>query len=100
MLGGMCTLIGTSTNLILNGLLAEAVGDDQSFFIFDTLLVGGAAKEFGRIVIHGNGINPDEIDDGGAEVRPHEPRILESKRRGVPIPTRGLFLCPDRRRPI
>jgi|TARA_B100000405_G_scaffold58503_1_gene39732 hypothetical protein len=32
--------------------------------------VGGAAKEFGRIVIHGNGINPDEIDDGGAEVRP------------------------------
>lgn len=62
--------------------------------------MGGAAKEFGRIVIHGNGMNPDEIDDGGAEVRPHEPRILESKRRGVPIPTRGLFLSPDRRRPI
>jgi Na+/H+ antiporter NhaD/arsenite permease-like protein len=41
MLGGMCTLIGTSTNLILNGLLAESVGDLESFYVFDTVIVGG-----------------------------------------------------------
>jgi Na+/H+ antiporter NhaD/arsenite permease-like protein len=41
MLGGMCTLIGTSTNLILNGLLADSVGDKESFYVFDTVIVGG-----------------------------------------------------------
>jgi Na+/H+ antiporter NhaD/arsenite permease-like protein len=41
MLGGMCTLIGTSTNLILNGLLSTCVGEDSAFYIFDTFLVGG-----------------------------------------------------------
>jgi hypothetical protein len=31
MCGGMCTLIGTSTNMILNGLLTNAAGEDAAF---------------------------------------------------------------------
>jgi len=36
--GGICTLIGTSTNLVLNGLLSEATG--QSFTMFELAWVG------------------------------------------------------------
>jgi di/tricarboxylate transporter len=47
MLGGMCTLIGTSTNLILNGLLSTCVGEDAAFYVFDTFLVGGPVAFIG-----------------------------------------------------
>ncbi|MEM9767708.1 MAG: SLC13 family permease [Cyanobacteria bacterium P01_D01_bin.71] len=37
--GGLCTLIGTSTNLVVNGLLVEAT-DNPGLKIFDITLVG------------------------------------------------------------
>ncbi len=37
--GGLCSLIGTSTNLVVNGLLIEATGD-SGFKLFDIAFVG------------------------------------------------------------
>jgi di/tricarboxylate transporter len=39
-LGGCCTLIGTSTNLVVNGLLIAARGPQASLGLFDPLWVG------------------------------------------------------------
>lgn len=39
-LGGTCTLIGTSTNLIVNGLLIAAEGSSSSLGIFEPGLIG------------------------------------------------------------
>ena len=39
--GGLCSLIGTSTNLVVNGLLIEAT-QDAGLKIFDIAWVGGA----------------------------------------------------------
>ncbi len=58
-LGGTCTLIGTSTNLIVNGLLIDFEG--ISLNIFEPILVGlpMAAVGFGYILLAGNKMLPD-----------------------------------------
>lgn len=39
-LGGACTLIGTSTNLVVNGLIIEQLGPERALGIFDITRVG------------------------------------------------------------
>lgn len=49
MLGGMCTLIGTSTNLIVNGLLIDATGNGLG--LFDITPIGLPAALAGLVVL-------------------------------------------------
>ncbi len=39
-LGGLCTLIGTSTNLVVNGLITETLGKEHALAMFDIAWVG------------------------------------------------------------
>lgn len=46
-LGGTCTLIGTSTNLVVNGLLLDHYGDDAGLRLFDIAYIGLPAAVIG-----------------------------------------------------
>nr|MBR2110408.1 SLC13/DASS family transporter [Alistipes sp.] len=61
-LGGMCTLIGTSTNLVVHGLMLDA--GLEGFTMFELGKVGGliAIAGIAYILIFGNRLLPD--DDG------------------------------------
>ena len=59
-LGGMCTLIGTSSNLVVHGLMLES-GDD-GFHLFELGKIGLAVSAFGFIYmsVFGNWLLPGE----------------------------------------
>jgi di/tricarboxylate transporter len=60
-LGGTCTLIGTSTNLVVNGLIIERFGQDASLGMFDIAAVGlpCAAAGLAYILTLGRRFLPD-----------------------------------------
>jgi di/tricarboxylate transporter len=60
-LGGTCTLIGTSTNLVVNGLLLHHYGDDAGLRLFDIAYVGLPAAVVGiaYCLIFGRRLLPD-----------------------------------------
>ncbi|MCC5877455.1 MAG: SLC13 family permease [Candidatus Sumerlaeia bacterium] len=58
-LGGVCTLIGTSTNLVLNGLYIEAGYDSLSFFEISKLGVPLAIIGIGVLLLGSNWLLPD-----------------------------------------
>jgi len=58
-LGGMCTLIGTSTNLIVHGLLIESGYNGFSFFEISKIGVPGAITGLLFILLIGHRLLPD-----------------------------------------
>lgn len=61
MLGGMCTLIGTSTNLVVNQMMADPARDLQTFGMFTLAWVGLPAMVLGLayILIFGRRLLPE-----------------------------------------
>ena len=59
MLGGMCTLIGTSTNLVVNGLMIEATGDGFGLFAMAPVGLAAAAVGIAVLVLLGPRLLPD-----------------------------------------
>lgn len=59
-LGGMCTLIGTSTNLILNGLLIESNAIEISFFEFAKIGIPATIIGIIYLVFFGHRLLPEK----------------------------------------
>lgn len=72
-LGGVCTLIGTSTNLVVNGLFIEET-QGAGFGMFDIALVGLAAAAVGSafIMLTSRKLLPDRKPVLGPETNPRE----------------------------
>lgn len=64
-LGGLCTLIGTSTNMVVNGLMQES--GFRGFTMFELGKVGGVIAVVGLIYIFifGNRLLPNEVREEG-----------------------------------
>ena len=60
-LGGMCTLIGTSTILVVNGLLQEALGSEHGLGMFEIAWIGLPCALLGLVylVVFGRWLLPD-----------------------------------------
>lgn len=71
-LGGTCTVIGTSTNLVINGLLIKETGD--SLTLFEIAWVGIPATLVGIAFIlrYGNRLLPDRVPASAAFRDPRE----------------------------
>jgi len=61
-LGGMCTLIGTSTNLIVNGLLSEHFGYSLKFFEIGKVGVICAVIGISFIILFSKYLVPSRVD--------------------------------------
>ncbi len=59
MLGGMCTLIGTSTNLVVNGLLIDATGHGLGLFSIAPVGVAAAVGGIAVLVLLGPRLIPE-----------------------------------------
>jgi di/tricarboxylate transporter len=72
-LGGVCTLIGTSTNLVVNGLLI-AENRTQGLGLFDIAWVGVPVAFAGAvyILVFGRGLLPDRIPASATFENPRE----------------------------
>eukprot|EP00658_Telonema_sp_P-2_P015872 TRINITY_DN16133_c0_g1_i1.p1 TRINITY_DN16133_c0_g1~~TRINITY_DN16133_c0_g1_i1.p1 ORF type:complete len:572 (-),score=115.77 TRINITY_DN16133_c0_g1_i1:359-2074(-) len=71
LLGGMCTLIGTSTNLVLQGIVDKDTGPEKVKLDFFTMTPVGAPVALCcccYMAIFGQWILPDGPNDGGANV--------------------------------
>lgn len=103
MLGGTCTLIGTSTNLLIDAMTRNSLDAFGGFRMFDFLPVGlgiAAAGTTGLLVLgrfllpvnrHPAGFLPEEVPDNYmTEVRVHESSPLV----GRPL-DRERFACDD-----
>jgi len=73
-LGGTLTLVGTSTNLIVNSLLIEQAG--QGLHFFDFILVGGAALTTCLIVIL---LRFNTLSESEFEITNSEEYLVEAK---------------------
>ncbi|NVB42622.1 anion permease [Pseudenhygromyxa sp. WMMC2535] len=71
-LGGLCTLIGTSTNLVINGLLTDAGHPPLSFF--DPARVGLPCAVVGVLfmLVFGRHLLPDRATKSPAQLDPRE----------------------------
>lgn len=71
-LGGMCTLIGTSTNLVVHGLMLDA--GFEGFTVFELGKVGGIIALTGSlyIVLFGNRLLPDDKTLGEQKSASHD----------------------------
>ena len=91
-LGGMITLIGTSTNLILNGLLTS--NGYEGFEFFDFLILGGIVTIVGVLYFTTIGFNLLPVNQDALENLIQNPReyILETKiLPGSPICYKTVF---------
>ncbi len=61
-LGGLCTLIGTSTNLLINGMYQETVGRSLSMFELAWVGVPSALLAIAYLLIVGPRLVPDRSD--------------------------------------
>lgn len=59
--GGTCTLIGTSTNLVVNGLLIEGTGSGIGFFDLAWLGLPSAFIGIGYVIVVSRWLLPDRI---------------------------------------
>lgn len=91
-LGGVCTLIGTSTNVVVGGLLAQHAaagsGDTPTFGMFTLSLVGVpiALVGVGYMLVFGRRLLPDRSPAAGAGAgRPREYYATLKVRPGSPI---------------
>ena len=77
-LGGMCTLIGTSTNLVIHGMMLDKGMD--GFSMFELGKVGGliAIAGIAYIVIFGNRRLPDDSTDSIESKRDDNHHIVEA----------------------
>ncbi len=82
-LGGMCTLIGTSTNMVVNGLMTDA--GYRGFTMFELGKVGGIIAVVGLlyIFIFANRLLPDEA----ARRKRRDPSAADEEE--IVVPARG-----------
>jgi di/tricarboxylate transporter len=68
-LGGSATLIGTSTNLIIAGLVLDRLGEDLSVFFPTRIGLPVAAVGILFLIYFAGRLLPERADEGGAEER-------------------------------
>lgn len=106
-LGGTCTLIGTSTNLVVFGLLEERYPDSEPMGLFDIGLYGIPIALAGTayillmspILLPGASTNSDEVQIGGsanvllgARLTPWSPACGRTVKRSGLRDTGGIYL--------
>jgi di/tricarboxylate transporter len=71
-LGGLCTLIGTSTNLVINGMLVESGHEPLGFFDPARVGVPGAIAGLGFLLLFGRRLLPERQTSTPGQVDPRE----------------------------
>ncbi len=105
-LGGLCTLIGTSTNLVVHGMMIES--GYKGFSMFELSQVGGVIAFVGIIyliilsntLLPGNRLSKRDIASGGGAVKKYYYDVVvdsNSKRIGCEIHRRRLDFLPNMR---
>jgi di/tricarboxylate transporter len=105
-LGGTCTLIGTSTNLVVNGLLLDHYGDGAGLWLFDLAYIGLPAAVVGiaYCLVCGRRLLPDRNSAiaAGEDMRrytvemivePHGPLVGQTIERAGLRHLPGLYLA-------
>jgi di/tricarboxylate transporter len=79
-LGGTCTLIGTSTNLVVNGLLLDVYGDSAALGLFTIAYVGLPAAAVGIVycLVFGRRLLPDRhsVTAAGEDLRQYTVEMI------------------------